>query len=166
MPFGFWWPQGPQEPLIRACEVSIDLPFHGGSNDTIGSRVQPQWPEILLSFHGSILILALQFRNFAGRTNLCRHSSLSLVKNLLVVLLTLVNSLLPVLLTPVIKLFPIVIDTGQKQPKSLKFIAGVNDTAEKLFTGVVDTADKFFASVDDICLDLKMKNKQKFNLQV
>ncbi len=31
----------------------------------------------------------------------------------------------------------------------LKFIAGVNDTAEKLFTGVKDTADKFFGDVND-----------------
>jgi hypothetical protein len=44
-------------------------------------------------------------------------------------------------LTPAIKLFLGVVDTGQKYPKSLKFIAGVNDTAEKLFTGVNDTAD-------------------------
>ncbi len=33
--------------------------------------------------------------------------------------------------------------------KSLKIIAGVNDTTEKLFTGVADTADKFFGSVSD-----------------
>jgi hypothetical protein len=74
-----------------------------------------------------------------------------------------------------IKFFPGVVDTGQNYPKSLKFIAGVNDTAKKLFTGVNDTADKFFAGVNDTadktvltipaCLDLKMKNKQKFNLQ-
>jgi hypothetical protein len=67
------------------------------------------------------------------------------------------------------------IDTGQKYPKSLKFIAGVNNTAEKLFTGVNDTADKFFAYVNatankteltiPACQDLKMKNKQKFDLQ-
>jgi hypothetical protein len=64
----------------------------------------------------------------------------------------------------------------EKYPKSLKFIAGVNDSAEKkLFTGVSDTVDKFFANVNDTadktvltitaCLDLKMINKQKFNLQ-
>jgi hypothetical protein len=34
----------------------------------------------------------------------------------------------------------------RKKPKSLKFIAGVNETAEKLFTGVNDTADKFYFS--------------------
>jgi hypothetical protein len=33
--------------------------------------------------------------------------------------------------------------------KSLKFIAGVNDTAEKLFIGVNDIADKFFGGVSD-----------------
>jgi hypothetical protein len=58
--------------------------------------------------------------------------------------------------------------------KGLKFIAGVNDTAEKLFTGVNDTAEKFFGGVNDTgeyrvlpilaCQHLKMKNKQKFNL--
>ncbi len=37
----------------------------------------------------------------------------------------------------------------RKKPKSLKFIAGVNNTAEKLFTGVNNTADKFFSVVRD-----------------
>jgi hypothetical protein len=37
--------------------------------------------------------------------------------------------------------FPGVVNTIKKKPKSLKFIAGVNDTAEKLFTGVNDTAE-------------------------
>jgi hypothetical protein len=37
----------------------------------------------------------------------------------------------------------------RKKPKSLKFIAGVNNNAKKLFTGVNDIADKFFASVSD-----------------
>jgi hypothetical protein len=36
-----------------------------------------------------------------------------------------------------------------KKPKSLKFIACVNDTAEKLFSGVNKTADKFFGGVSD-----------------
>jgi hypothetical protein len=38
----------------------------------------------------------------------------------------------------------------RKQQKSLKFVAGVNDTAEKLFTGVNDTADKFSGGVFSI----------------
>jgi hypothetical protein len=46
-------------------------------------------------------------------------------------------------------IFPGVVDTVQKKTKSLKLIAGVNDTAKKLFTGVNDTADKFFGSVSD-----------------
>jgi hypothetical protein len=37
----------------------------------------------------------------------------------------------------------------RKKPKSLKFIADVNNTTEKLFTGVNDTADKFFGGVSD-----------------
>jgi hypothetical protein len=37
----------------------------------------------------------------------------------------------------------------RKKTKSLQFIAGVNDNAEKLFTGVNDTADKFFGGVSD-----------------
>jgi len=37
-----------------------------------------------------------------------------------------------------------------KKPKSIKFIAGVNNTAKMLFTGVNDTADKFFGGVSDI----------------
>jgi hypothetical protein len=36
-----------------------------------------------------------------------------------------------------------------EKTKSQRFIAGVNDTAEKLFTGVNDTADKFFGGVSD-----------------
>jgi hypothetical protein len=70
--------------------------------------------------------------------------------------------------------FPGVVDTGQKYPKSLKSIAGNNDTAKKLFTGVNDTANKCFGGVNDTgkyrvlpilaCQHLKMKNKQKFNL--
>ncbi len=38
---------------------------------------------------------------------------------------------------------------GVVEPKSLKFIAGVTASAEKLFTGVNDTADKFFICVND-----------------
>jgi hypothetical protein len=53
------------------------------------------------------------------------------------------KQLSPVTTTPSITFFPSVIDTGHKEPKSLKFMAGVNDTAEKLFTGVNDTTDKF-----------------------
>jgi hypothetical protein len=37
----------------------------------------------------------------------------------------------------------------RKKPKSLKFIACFNDTAEKLFTGVSNTDDKFFGGVSD-----------------
>jgi hypothetical protein len=83
-------------------------------------------------------------------------------------------SLSPVSLTPAITFFPGVVDTGQKEPKSQKFFASVNDTAEKLFTGVNDTAYKFFGGVSDAgdervlpilaCLHLKMKKKQNFNL--
>jgi hypothetical protein len=80
-----------------------------------------------------------------------------------------------VTMTPAITFFPGVVNTGQKYSKSQKFIVHVNDIANKLFNGVNDTADKFFAGVQDTtektvmtipaCLELKMKNKQKFNLQ-
>jgi hypothetical protein len=43
------------------------------------------------------------------------------------------NSLSPVSTIPV-----------KNNQKSLKLIAGINDTAEKLFTNVNNTADKFF----------------------
>jgi hypothetical protein len=60
------------------------------------------------------------------------------------------KNLSPVSLTPVNNLyFPGAVDTLQKKTKSIKFIAGVNDTAKKLFTGVKDTADKFFGGVSD-----------------
>ncbi len=45
------------------------------------------------------------------------------------------------------------------------FITGVNDTGDKLFTGVNDTDYKIVLTIP-ACLDLKMKNKQKFNIQV
>jgi hypothetical protein len=58
---------------------------------------------------------------------------------------------------------------------SLIPVRNIQNTVEKLFSGVNDTADKFFSSVNDTadktvltipaCLDLKMKNKQKFNQQ-
>jgi hypothetical protein len=56
------------------------------------------------------------------------------------------------------KLFSSVNDIGEKFiagvshgeiTKSLKFFAGVNNTAEKLFTGINDIADKFFGGVND-----------------
>jgi hypothetical protein len=46
--------------------------------------------------------------------------------------------------TPLKAFFPGVVDTGQKYPKSLKFIAGNNNTAEKLFTGVPLMSALFF----------------------
>ena len=46
-------------------------------------------------------------------------------------------------------IFPGVLIPFRKKPKSLKFIAGVNDTAEKLFSDVNDTGDKFFGGVND-----------------
>jgi hypothetical protein len=91
-----------------------------------------------------------------------------------------------VTITPAKTFYHGVVDTGQKNAKSLKFMAGVyntaeklfsdvNDTAEKLFRGVNTTANKFFANVNNIadktvltipaCIDLKMKNKQKCNKQ-
>jgi hypothetical protein len=69
----------------------------------------------------------------------CSAVSTTPAKNLLPVLLILVNNLY----------FPGVVDTVQKKKKTLKYIPGVNDTAEKLFTRVNATADKFFGSVSD-----------------
>jgi hypothetical protein len=42
---------------------------------------------------------------------------------------------------------------------------GVNNTGDKFIDGVVDTGDKTVLTIP-ACLDLKMKNKQKFNLKV
>jgi hypothetical protein len=44
---------------------------------------------------------------------------------------------------------PVSLIPFREKPKSLKFIAGVNDTTKKLFTGVNDTADKFFGCVSN-----------------
>jgi hypothetical protein len=67
--------------------VSIDASFHGGSNDTIGGRVQPRRPEILPSY--------------------CQHC-------LFAVVVDTGKQFLVVLLTPAIKFLPGVVDTGQK----------------------------------------------------
>ncbi len=45
------------------------------------------------------------------------------------------------------------------------FITGVNDTGNKYFVGVNDTSDKTVLPIP-ACLDLKMENKLKFNIQV
>jgi hypothetical protein len=74
---------------------------------------------------------------------------MTLAKNLLPVSLTLVNNLY----------FPGVVETVQKKTKSIKFIAGVNNTAEKLFTGVNDTADKFLESPANISLPTPKNEK-------
>jgi hypothetical protein len=42
----------------------MDASFHGGSSDIIGGPVRPRWPEILLSSHGGILVLAKSFAVF------------------------------------------------------------------------------------------------------
>jgi hypothetical protein len=75
-----------------------------------------------------------------------------------------------VTMTPVITFFPGVIDTGQKIQKSKiycwsqKLFSGVNNIADKFFSGVNDTSDKTVLTIP-ACLYLKMKNKQRFNLQ-
>jgi hypothetical protein len=43
------------------------------------------------------------------------------------------------------------------------FIAGVNDTGEKLFSGVNDTGEYRVLPIL-ACQHLKIKNKQRFNL--
>jgi hypothetical protein len=99
--------------LIKICEVSMDAPFHGRSNDIIGGRVRLRRPEISLSSHGSILVPVTLF-------TVLQNEEISVITT---------------------------VYTGQKSPKSLKFIAGVNNTAKKLFTGVNNTAHKFFFGV-------------------
>jgi hypothetical protein len=75
------------------------------------------------------------------------------------------EQLSPVTMTPAKKtFFQGVVDTGQKNAKSFKFIAGVNDTANKFFTSVNDIADKTVLTIP-ACIDLKMKNKKKCNIQ-
>jgi hypothetical protein len=49
-------------------------------------------------------------------------------------------------------------------PPKKKLFTGASDTVDKFFAGVNDTADKTVPTIT-ACLDLKMKNKQKFNLQ-
>jgi hypothetical protein len=46
-----------------------------------------------------------------------------------------------------------------------KNFTGVKDTANNFFAGVNDTGDKKMLPIS-ACIHLKMKNKQKINLQV
>jgi hypothetical protein len=94
------------------------------------------------------------------------------VKNLSVVSLTQVNSLLPVSFTvhqchryqSEISKKPKIYRRCQ-QHRQKKLFTGVDNTVDKFFAGVNDTPDKTELTIP-ACLDLKMKNKKKFNLQV
>jgi hypothetical protein len=55
----------------------MDAPFHGGSNETTGGRVQPWRPEILLSSHGSILVLVTRFAVLQKKIDLGLYNSMS-----------------------------------------------------------------------------------------
>jgi hypothetical protein len=66
--------------------------------------------------------------------------------------------------TPVITFFPSAVDTGQKYQKTPKIYCRCQRHCEKLFSGVNDTPNKTMLKIP-ACLDLKIKNKQKFNLQ-
>jgi hypothetical protein len=47
------------------------------------------------------------------------------------------------------KISPVLLIPFRKKPKSLKFFAGVADTAEKFISGVVDTSEQYFGGVVD-----------------
>jgi hypothetical protein len=66
----------------------MDVPFLGGSNDTIVGRVRPQQPKILLSSHSSVLFLATWFAVLQKEQN-------SVVNSLLLVTPTLATTCLP-----------------------------------------------------------------------
>ncbi len=99
----------------------MDASFHGGANDTIGGRVRPRRPDILLSY--------------------CQHCLFAVVvdtgEQLFGGVVDTGDKIAP--------RCPWYRSEITKKPK----IAGVNDTAEKLFTGVNNTADKFFGGVND-----------------
>jgi hypothetical protein len=57
------------------------------------------------------------------------------------------------------------VSSGLPSIPAKKLFSGVNNTTDKFFTGVVDTGDKTIMNIL-ACLNLKMKNKQKFNLSL
>jgi hypothetical protein len=140
------------------CGMSMNTYFHGGSNETIGGRVRLRRPELLpfwfkvvleasgafnqgvWGVYGCVFFMVVPMTPSAAASDPGGRRYCCLIVSTVFSLLS---------LTPAIKLLPGVVDTDQKKPKSLKFIAGVNDTAEKLFTGVNDTADKFFGGAND-----------------
>jgi hypothetical protein len=86
------------------------------------------------------------------------------VNNLTLVSWTSVNNLSVVTLTLAITFFSGVVDTNQKQPKSLKFIARPPENCSPV--SMTPPMNKINWAVLSIlaCLHRKMKNKQKFNL--
>ncbi len=158
------------------CRVPMDATFQGGSNDTIGGRVQLRRPRPTSS--------AVDITDLSRFAESCRQYSLfrwtfigGVVDN--------GEQFIGGVVDTGKQFFGGVVDTGDNVfprcrwyrseiTKNIKFITGINDTAEKLFSGVNDTADKFISGVVDTgdkkvlpilaCLHLKIKNKQKFYL--
>jgi hypothetical protein len=87
--------------------------------------------------------------SFAAKADLCHQYSLSPVENFIAGVVDTGEQFIADVNDTGDNIFPRCRWYRSEKPKSLKFIAGVIDTAEKLFTGVNDTADKFFGGVSD-----------------
>jgi hypothetical protein len=87
----------------------MDASFHGGSNDTIGGRVRPRQPEILLSSHGGNLVLTKRFAVLQKEQTSVFRKFAEIFAN---------ECLSAVSTTPGIKLVPGVVDTCQINQKS------------------------------------------------
>ncbi len=147
------------------CGVFLDATFHGGSNDTIGSRgrlrrpeISPIYPLQLSPFLGSSpppwrpssLLLVTGNKFIAGVVvtgDNCSPVSLSPATKLLLVSLSPATKLLPVSLSPVINCSPVSMTPAITENPWQRLIAGVNDTGNTFFDDVVDTAEQFITGV-------------------
>ncbi len=162
--------------VIRVYGVSMDASFHGGSNETIVRRVwlrrpeiSPFWFEIVLAASGAsnqgvwgvfgcVLVVPMTPSAAASDPGGRRYCCL----------------IVSIVLSQIVPRCRWYRTERTKKPKIYRkcqrLIAGVNDIAEKLFTGVSMTPLINFSPMSVLtipaCQGLKMKTKQKFNLQV
>jgi hypothetical protein len=119
--------------VIRVCGVSMNMSFHGGSNETIGDRVRlrrpellPFWYEVVLAASGPLI------RAFGVSMDASFHGGSNDTIG------GRVRPRRPEILLSYCQhcLFAVVADTGEQ------FFGGVVDTGDKIAPGVVDMGQK------------------------
>ncbi len=147
----FWRPQGP---MIRICGVPMEATFHGGSNDTIGSHVRLQRPEISL-------IWPLQLLLFLAAPHLHGVHVLVTGNKFITGVIVTGDNCSPVSLSLAINL-SLVSTTPVITENPWQFIAGVVDTGEQFIAGVVDTRNKH-SFVNSSANFLKVSKRPQWN---